>query len=181
MKFTISSSSSNNIDEKYKNSAKNLLNYLVTLDNAELNWGSCSISIMGLCYDIFKKANKPMHGYTSSKYADDIENLPEADHKIFDTTYDLKQNILYDADVVICLAGGTGTISEFFGHLEEIRSNDADKLLVIYDEDHHFDTTLALIDDLIKRGFNKTNIYDYFKVAHNVEEFSKILKDNKLI
>lgn len=177
MKFTISSSSSTTIDEKYFKSAKHLLDYLVTLDNAELNWGSCSISIMGLCYDIFKEANKPMHGYTSSKYADDIENLPEADHKIFNTTYELKQNILYDADVVICLAGGTGTISEFFGHLEEIRSNDANKLLIIYDEDHHFDTTLALIDDLIERGFNKTNIYDYFKIAHNVEEFKNILKE----
>jgi len=179
MKFTISSSSSNNIDEKYYKSAKNLLDYLVTLDNAELNWGSCSFSIMGLCYDVFKKANKAMHGYTSSKYADDIDNLPEADHKIFDTTYELKQNILYDADVIICLAGGTGTISEFFGHLEEIRSNDAEKLLVIYDEDHHFDSTLALIDDLIERGFNKPNIYDYFKVARNVEEMKKIIEEYK--
>lgn len=178
MKFTISSSSNNIIDEKYKKAAENLLNYLVSLDNAELNWGSCSTSIMGLCYDSFKKANKPMHGYTSSKYADDINNLPEADHKIFDTTYDLKKNIFYDADVIICLAGGTGTISEFFGHLEEIRSNDADKLLIIYDENHHFDSTLVLINDLINRNFNNKTIYNYFSVAHNVEEFDEILKEN---
>ena len=178
MKFTISSSSNDTIDEKYKISAQHLLDYLVTIENAELNWGSCSVSIMGLCYETFKKSNKKMHGYTSSKYADDINNLPEADHKIFDTTYDLKQNILYDADVVICLAGGTGTISEFFGHLEEIRSNDANKLLIIYDEDNHFDSTLALIDDLIERNFNNSSIYNYFKIAHNVEEFKQILKDS---
>lgn len=177
MKFTISSSSNNSIDEKYKISAQHLLDYLVTIEDAELNWGSCSISIMGLCYDTFKKANKKIHGYTSSKYVEDINNLPEADHKIFDTTYDLKQNILYDADVVICLAGGTGTISEFFSHLEEIRSNDAKQLLIIYDEDHHFDSTLALIDDLIDRNFNNNSIYNYFKVAHNVEEFKQILKE----
>lgn len=174
MKFTISSSSNNNIDEKYKESAQHLLDYLVTLDNAELNWGSCSISIMGQCYDTFKNANKLMHGYTSSKYADDINNLPEADHKIFDTTYDLKKEIFYDADVIICLAGGTGTISEFFAHLEEIRSNDQNKLLIIYDENHHFDSTLKLIDDLVDRKFNSDSIYNYFKVAHNVEEFKKI-------
>lgn len=36
---------------------------------------------MGLCYDSFKKANKPMHGYTSTKYADVINNLPEADQR----------------------------------------------------------------------------------------------------
>ena len=95
MKFTISSSSNDSIDAKYKESAQRLLDYLVTLPNAELNWGSCSISIMGQCYETFKKNNLPMHGYTSSKYAYDIDNLPEADHKIFDTTYDLKKGILY--------------------------------------------------------------------------------------
>src|SRR5574344_807065 len=181
MKFTISSSSNDAIDEKYKESAQHLLDYLVTLDKAELNWGSCSISIMGLCYDTFKKANKPIHGYTTKKYADDIDNLPGADHQIFDTTYDLKKNILYDADVIICLAGGTGTISEFFAHLEEIRSNDANKLLVIYDENHHFDSTLALIEDLIKRHFNNSTIYNYFKVAHNTNEFENILKEARII
>ena len=62
------------------------------------------------------------------------------------------------------LPGGTGTISEFFSYLEEVRSNDINKPMVIYNEYHHFDSCLALIDDLVKRNFNKDNIYDYFKV-----------------
>ena len=78
-----------------------LLKYLVTIPGVELNWGSGSSSIMGMCYEAFKEAKLPIHGYTSSKYADDIDNLPEADHKIFDTTYDLKKSIFYDADVVV--------------------------------------------------------------------------------
>lgn len=178
MKFTISSSSNNSIDVKYKESANHLLDYLVTIPGAELNWGACSISIMGLCYETFKKANLPMHGYTSSKYADDINNLPEANHKMYDTTYDLKKEILYDGDIIVMLAGGTGTISEFFGHLEEIRSNDADRLLIVWNEDHSFDSTLELIKDLVNRKFNNDSIYNYFKVANNVEEFKNILKEN---
>lgn len=181
MKFTISSSATDLIDDKYKESAKHLLDYLVTIGDAELNWGSGSISIMGMCYEIFDKAHKPIHGYTTKKYVDDIENLPNADHQIFDTTYDLKKHILYDADVVICLAGGTGTISEFFAHLEEIRSNDANKLLVVYDENHHFDSTLKLIEDLVSRSFNSESIYNYFRVAHNIDEFKKILIENQII
>jgi hypothetical protein len=58
MKFTISSSSNESIDYKYKESAKRLLDYLVTIPRAELNWGSCSISIMGLCYEAFKNLIK---------------------------------------------------------------------------------------------------------------------------
>ena len=114
----------------------------------------------------------------SEKYISDLENLTGAHHEVFETTFDLKKNIFNDSDVIICLAGGTGTVSEFFSHLEEIRSNDIDKLLVVYDEDHHFDTTLKVIEDLIDRKFNDDSIYNFFKVAHNVDEFKNILKEN---
>lgn len=177
MKFTICSSSNNLIDDKYKRSAKELLDYLITIPGAELNWGSCSVSIMGLCYEAFKNANLPVHGYTTKKYIEDINNLGYADHKVLDTTYDLKKQIFYDADVIIMLAGGTGSISEFFSHLEEIRSNDVNKLLIIWNEDHSYDSTLKLIDDLVARDFNNESIYNYFKIANNVLELSEIIKD----
>ena len=131
MKVTISSSSSEIIDDKYIESAIKVCDYLAE-NGWDLNWGSGSISIMGICYDEFNKYNRKMYGYTSSKYADDIENLPNATHKIFDTTFDLKKNIFADADLVLLLPGGTGTISEFFAYLEEVRSNDINKSLVLY-------------------------------------------------
>ena len=178
MKFTICSSSRDLIDDCYKVSAQHLVDYLVTIDDAELNWGSCSVSIMGICYNTFLKHNKKINGYTTKKYISDLENLTGAHHQVFETTFDLKKNVFNDSDVIICLAGGTGTVSEFFSHLEEIRSNDIDKLLVVYDEDHHFDTTLKVIEDLIDRKFNDESIYNFFKVAHNVDEFKNILKEN---
>ena len=178
MRVTISSSSSEIIDDKYKESAIKVCDYLAE-NGWDLNWGSGSISIMGICYNEFNKYNRKMYGYTSSKYADDIENLPNATHKIFDTTFDLKKNIFTDADLVLLLPGGTGTISEFFAYLEEVRSNDVNKDLVIYNEDHHFDSTIALIDDLVKRDFNRNNIYDYFKVVNSFDEFKKYIDEYK--
>lgn len=176
MKVIISSSSSETIDEAYKESAIKVCDYLAE-NGWDLNWGSGSISIMGICYDEFAKYNRNMYGYTSSKYADDIDNLPKATHKIFDTTFDLKKNIFNDADLLLMLPGGTGTISEFFAYLEEVRSNDISTPLVVYNGNHHFDSTLALIDDLIKRNFNRENIYDYFKVANSFEEFKSIISE----
>ncbi len=178
MRVTISSSSSEIIDDKYKESAIKVCDYLAE-NGWDLNWGSGSISIMGICYDEFNKYNRKIYGYTSSKYADDIENLPNATHKIFDTTFDLKKNIFTDADLVLLLPGGTGTISEFFAYLEEVRSNDINKDLVLYNEDHHFDSTIALIDDLVKRDFNRNNIYDYFKVVNSFDEFKKYIDEYK--
>ena len=176
MKVTISSSSSEIIDDKYKESAIKVCDYLAE-NGWDLNWGSGSISIMGICYDEFCKYNRKIYGYTSSKYVDDIENLPNASHKIFDTTFDLKKNKFNDADLVLLLPGGTGTISEFFAYLEEVRSNDINKTLVLYNEDHHFDSTINLIDDLVKRNFNRDNIYNYFKVVNSFDEFKELINE----
>lgn len=176
MKITICTSSSETIDIKHISLAKKLLNYLVTLEDVELNWGSCSVSIMGECYDIFKQHNKKINGFTTKKYVGDIINLPNAKHKILDTTFDLKKEMFNTADIIICIAGGLGTISEFFSYLEEIRSNDINKTLILYNEDEHFNKTLELIDDIVKRNFNKPNIYNFFKVARNLDEIKEILK-----
>ena len=178
MRITICSSSNNNIENIYKISTKKLLDYLVNIPNIELNWGSCSTSIMGLCYDTFKEANLPIHGFTTKKYIDDLKNLDKANHLIFDTTFDLKKEMFMQADIVLILEGGTGTISEFFSYLEEIRSNDVNKLLILWNENHFYDKLLVLIDDLIDKKFNSESIYNYFKIVDNIDELNKILMEN---
>lgn len=170
MRVTISSSQAENIDEKYKKSAIQLTTYLAK-NGCDLNWGSGERSIMGICYEVFSNNNRKIYGYTSPKYVDELPSLSKASHNIYDDTFDLKKHIFYDADLIICLPGGTGTISEFFAYLEEIRSNDVNKNLVIYNDNHHFDSMLALIEDLVKRNFNNKSIKDYYTVINNFEEF----------
>lgn len=175
-RVAISSSSSEMIDEKYKEGSKRVLEFLAS-QGCELNWGSGKMSIMGLCYQTFLNYQLPMHGYTTSKYADEIKSLPSANHQILEDTFLLKKNIFTDADFVVFLPGGTGTISEFFAYLEEVRSNNIKKPLILYNEDHHFDSMLSLIDDMVLRKFNNKSIYDYFVVANNLEEFEEIFKN----
>ena len=176
MRVSISSSSSELIEQKYYDASKEILEFLAA-NNCDLNWGSGSFSIMGLSYNIFKNYKRKIYGYTSPKYVSDIENLQSATHKVYDTTFDLKKHIFDDADVILMLPGGIGTITEFLSYLEEVRSNDKVKPLILYNCHHHFDSTVALIDDLIKRGFNKPEIKDFFKVANTLEEFKAIFKE----
>jgi hypothetical protein len=172
MRVTVSSSSSELIDELYIEESRKLLQFLAE-NKCDLNWGSGSSSIMGASYDEFSRLNRPIFGYTTKKYADDINNLPNAKHKILDNTYDLKRDIYNDADLVICLPGGTGTISEFFSYVEEARSNDNPRPIVIYNINHHFDSTITLINDLVERKFNSDSIYNYFISINNLDEFKE--------
>ena len=180
MRVTISSSSNESIDDIYKVESLKLIEYLAQ-KGCDLNWGSGSISIMGLCYDGFSKYNRNIYGYTTKKYQDDIENLPKAKHTVYDDTFDLKKYIYNDADLIICLPGGTGTVSEFFAYLEESRSNDNPKDIILYNVNHQFDSTIALIDYLVSNKFNSSSIYNYFKVVNSFEEFKEYFDAKKRV
>lgn len=178
MRVTISSSSSTNIDQKYYDESRKVLEYL-TEEGFDLNWGSADYSIMGECYEVFRDAGRNIYGYTSEKYKSDIERLPDATHTVYEDTFDLKKNIFNDADLILILPGGTGSLSEFFAYLEEIRSNDKDKTLVVYNVDHQYDCIKTAIDSLIANGFNKESIYDYYKEASTLEQFKEIVEELK--
>ena len=173
MKILISSSSNENIDEKYKESAHKVTEFLAKEGNT-LVWGSGNRSIMGICYEEFDKHNCEMLGFTNPKYVDELEFLPNAKHSVLEDTFVLKREMFNTADMVLVLPGGTGTVSELFTYLEEIRSNDKEKPLVVFDEYDHYKKTIELIEDLIVRKFNNNSIYDYLHVAHNLEEFKTL-------
>lgn len=178
MKILVSSSSNDNIDEKYKESSRQLLSFLAE-DRNTLIWGSGNRSIMGISYDEFAKRDCEIIGYTTEKYVDEIETLPKATHNVMKNTFDLKREMFNNSDLVLVLPGGTGTVSEFLTYLEEVRSNDQEKTLVVYDEYGHFDKTIELIEDLIVRKFNSNSIYDYLHVAHNIDEFKTVYDKTK--
>ena len=183
MRVTISSSSSTNIDQKYYDESRKVLEFLAD-NECDLNWGSADYSIMGLCYEVFRNKGRKIYGYTSEKYASDIERLPDATHTVYKDTFDLKKNIFSDADLVLILPGGTGSVSEFFAYLEEIRSNDKNTKLVLHNVDGQFDSVINLINDMIAKGFNRESIFDYFKITRTYEEFVEYynsIKDYKNI
>ena len=173
MRVTIGSSSNDLISNEYKESARKVCAFLAS-NGCDLNWGAGSTSIMGICYEEFAKYDRNIYGYTTPKYVDMLNDLPKANTQVLDTTFDLRKKSFYDADLIVLLPGGTGTTAEFFAYLEEIRSNNIDKPLIVYNENHHFDSSLALIDDLIKRNFSTETIYNYIKIANSFEEFKDL-------
>lgn len=178
MRVTISCAASEKIDSIYLTESEKLLDYLAK-NGCDLNWGSGSISIMGLCYDVFNKYHRKIYGYTTPKYFDDLKNLPNAIHTKFKDTLELKRSFFLDADLYICLPGGLGSISEFLSFLEEARSNDNPTPIVLYNINHHFDKTIEMLQDLEKRNFNGSSLFNYFKVINSLEEFTEFFNDKK--
>lgn len=178
MRVSISTTVGENIDKIYFDKSEELLDYLAR-DGCDLNWGSGSKSLMGLCYDVFSRYNRKIYGFTSPKYFWEIKILPKAKHKKFSNTIDLKKRLLLDCDFYLCLPGGMGAISEFFTILEEVRSNDANIPIILYNVNNHFDKIIELLQDLVNRNFNSKSVFEYFKVVNNLEEFKEAYKNIK--
>ena len=174
MKIAISSSSRDDIDNLYKEEVHKVCAYLAPFNT--LIWGAGNVSLMGICYDEFAKVNAPIVGYTTRKYEDQLLSLEKAKHVICNDTFELKKRMFEDADIILILPGGTGTISEFFSFIEEARSNDINKDILVYNINNCFNKTLDLVDELINRKFNDSSIYNYFKVINNFNELKQIIK-----
>ena len=174
MKATICSSSRENIDDYYKSVARSVSNYLAR-SGYDLILGGSFVSMMGVCYDEFYKHNRDVYVYTTEKYAKELDGHWYTDCKLCFNTFELKKNLFYDSDVIVILPGGPGTLSEVMAFIEEKRSNDEDKLLIIHDENHYYDKLIAILDEFIKNSFVDNSIYDYFKITHNKEEFENAL------
>ena len=129
--------------------------------------------MMGICYDEFKKKERKILAHTVDKYCDDLQLLKKAKKYVHDDTF-IRTKLIYDsADILLFLPGGTGTISEFFSMLEENRTTETPKKIILFNYDNFFDKLLDLIAFISKEKFNNQNNYDYFKVITKIEELYK--------
>ena len=178
MDVLILSSSRNNIDDYYKSIARSVANYLAS-NGCNLIFGGASSSMMGICYDEFSKLNRTIYSYTTNKYKDDLINLPLSNPIICETTFDLKKGMFENSDLIICLPGGIGTISELLSYLEEIRSNDRFVPIIIYDENHYYKELFDVLNKTINDGFSDKNIYNMIDIATTNEEFQNLFIEKR--
>jgi len=168
----IISSSSNDIDEYYKNIAKDLSNYLA-IKGLNLTFGGCSTSMMGNCYQEFIKQGRKVYAFTNEKYKDDLDNLDRATGIVCETTFEVKKGIFENSDIIVALPGGVGTYSEILSFIEEKRSNDKSIPIEIYDEDGYYLPLIETLKIMELKHMIDNNVYSQFNISHNFEEFKE--------
>lgn len=172
MNVLIISSASETISIEYLDLAENVSEFLAK-QGFDLVFGASAFSMMGACYNTFVKYERNVYALTNPKYKDQFKQLPKAKHQLCMTTFDLKKELFNRSDLIICLPGGIGTYSEVLSFLEEKRSNNRQKPIIIYNENGFYDKLLSNIEDLVNKGFLSKNIFDSFVLINNQKEFEK--------
>lgn len=179
MNVLIITSSSTKIDDYYLSVAKSISSYLskyelyYSEDNIltfDVILGGCS-SMMGICYNEFLKHNRKIYSYVTEKYKSDLEIMNESEGHICSDTFDIKKEMFNKSDLIVCLPGGTGTISELLSFIEEKRSNDKDKPIIVYNEDGFYNTFINVLNELEENKFIDESVTNAFVVTKNKNEF----------
>lgn len=178
MNVLILSSSRDEINDYYKSISRSISNYLAAND-CDLIFGGASTSMMGICYQEFKKFDRKIYAYTTPKYVDDLKKLDCHKKIICETTFDLKKSMFENSDLIICLPGGIGTISELLSYIEEERSNDMNIPIILYDENNYYSNLLTTLDKTILNQFSDKNIYNLFSLATTKEEFEDLFIEKR--
>lgn len=176
MNVLILSSSRKEIDPYYMSIARSVSAYLAS-NECDLVFGASSSSMMGACYEEFSRRERKIYSYTTEKYIDDLKNLNNSKKYVREDTFEMKRSMFNNSDLIVCLPGGTGTLSELFSYIEENRSNNRDVPIIIYDENNFYDKVFKLIEELEKNKFADEAIEEMYYIVRNKEEFINVFSD----
>ena len=171
----IGCSSRDAIAEEYKELSTRI-SAIFSEHNYSLATGGASTGMMGKSYLVFHNNNQKVFVYTVDKYKEDLHNLRNSFDYIYQNTFDRTKSLYEKGDIIIFLPGGTGTIAELFACIEENRTTDKPKQIIIYNYNGFFDKVLELIYYCVTNKFNDESIYSFFTIIKSEEELRKMLK-----
>ncbi len=93
-----------------------------------------------------------------------------------DNLNDRKQLMIEKSDAFIALPGGIGTLDEIFTVAASGTIGYHNKPVILYNIDHFWDTTIALLDDMQARGMIRGQWHDRIHIAETTDEIDVFLK-----
>ncbi len=178
MKIFIASGSNENIPKEYFEETKNVCQKLCDL-NMSLVFGTYLKGMMGQCYKTFKDNNKDILGITIDAYHE--TNIEFKDIKVleYSNSFQRLENIFKESDLFLFLPGGTGSLGELFGIMEELKTSKNQKKVIIYNYNGFYNEILDYLNILSKRGFAYENELNKLIIINNIDDLERVIKNER--
>lgn len=96
---------------------------------------------------------------------------------VTETMHERKKVMFMNADAVIVLPGGAGSLDEFFEVLTWAQLGLHDKPVVVLNTKGYWNPLIALVDHVIDQGFADASLRGLFQVADTPEAALALLRD----
>lgn len=143
-----------------------------------LVYGGGDVGLMGIAAQAAMSAGGHVTGFMPQHIVDleiakgDVSNLV-----ITETMHERKKLMLYNADAVVALPGGAGTLDELVEVLTWRQLGLHEKRSVLVNTDGYWEPFLALLRHCETEGFAGTNVRGFLEVVETPEEAVALLRE----
>ena len=171
-------SSSNKVDDIYKEEAKKVGN-LLAKKGIRLVYGGGNMGLMGILSNSAINSGGDVYGVITNhlieieKRNDSLNNI-----KIVETMHERKIEMYNNADAFLIFPGGIGTLEEFFEIYSWKQLRLHEKPIFIYNFNDFWRDLFTLLENIIKKDFAGENMKEAYKVINNYSDLTKELEIN---
>ena len=174
MKIFVGCSASKDIPDFYFKKIEKLLNKI--LKENDLVFGGCDSGLMGIAYNIAKKNKRKVIGICPDIYKHDFKSL-ECDLELVTKNIAERTNeLILQADIVLILPGGIGSINELFTAIECKRCHEFNKKIIIYNLNGYYDKLLEFLDKIYEEKFARVIDKELYFVTNKEQEIIEFMK-----
>ncbi len=176
--ITVYCSSSNKVDDIYKEEAKKVGN-LLAKKGIRLVYGGGNMGLMGVLSNSAINSGGEVYGVITNhlieieKRNDSLNNI-----KIVETMHERKIEMYNNADAFLIFPGGIGTLEEFFEIYSWKQLRLHKKPIFIYNFNDFWSDLFTLLENIIKKDFAGENMKEAYKVINNYSDLTKELEIN---
>ncbi len=180
MNIAVCCSSSNDINRKYLESSKRLLQ-LIFKGNNNLVFGAMDSGIMGIAYRVAKQNNRKLIGIAPEIYKEDFKELDCDKEILTKNVNDRTDELINNSDILIFLPGGIGTLYELMTAIEMKRSKEFDKPIILYNATGFFDDIIHMLDKTYAQNFTDFKVRLNYNIANDSRTVMDLLNKYKSI
>jgi len=159
-----------NVPEAFKTAARDM-GTAIARSNKTLVYGGGRVGLMGICADAALAANGKVIGVIPSHLQQwEVEHTTLTELHVVDSMHNRKRMMVERSDAFVVLPGGFGTLDETFETLTWKQVHLHDKPMVIVNIDGYWDGLIALIRQIIEKGFAHSTHTNLFKVVERIDQ-----------
>ena len=168
--------SSGKVDAAYIEAAKSL-GKLLADQNIVTVFGGGRVGLMGMVADSAMSNGGKVIGIIPDHIAEkEIAHHDLTELHVVETMHERKQMMVDRSDAFLILPGGLGTMDEFFEIFTWWQLGLHSKPIIIVNIDGYWDPLLALIDNIIDKGFARADDRTFLLVINSIEEVPSALE-----
>jgi hypothetical protein len=165
------------VDETYAETAQATGRMLVT-NGWRLVYGAGDVGLMGRVARAVQDAGGQTFGVIPTHLMDwEVGKRDLDSFVITETMHERKKVMFMNADAVVVLPGGAGSLDEFFEALTWRQLKLHSKPIVLLNVDGFWDPLLELLAHVVDQGFAGDDILSFVNVAEDVPALQSILRD----